>query len=180
MRPCQSRRLVRGDPVGNVLRRGGNLASLTGEVPRVELGERVRQRAVVEDDDMGGTTVDIHLTDVEEHDLETAEVVGDPTQAERRPPDCKWFDPRRNETEVEGGTEIRNDGISANQVHADDRPFVDHHGIVGQQRTSLIELPGDERARTTGLRPPSRGSPRAVVARIRVGARRTSRRHARE
>ena len=141
---CPVASVDRGEPVDQGLGRIGELAAFTGEVPRVELGERVGEGVFVEVDAVRQQFVVIQFADDEEHDLETAELDCDPAEDELRPSDRERLPPRADDAEVGGFLEARDHRVTAEQVHADDRPPVDRDRVVGKQRTDLIHLPGRE------------------------------------
>ena len=71
-----------------------NRRAFTGEVPRVELVDRVGERVLVERDDAPPESLGVELAHAQEHVLEAAEAHGGPAQGQARTAHRQGFDPR--------------------------------------------------------------------------------------
>ena len=108
------------------------------EVPRVELGERVGEVFVVEEDGAMGQARGVELGHDKEHVFETAEILSQPAEREPRTPHSDRLHMRGVHAERNSGAETCHDRVAADHVGADDSPSVEDHGIVREAGTDLL------------------------------------------
>ena len=110
-----------------------DLHALARVVACVELVERLDEVLLVERDDAPPESLGVELAHAEERVREAAEAHGGSAQGQSRTAHRKGFHPRGVGAQRGDGAAVRNDGVAAHQVLADDPLSVDDHGGVGAQ-----------------------------------------------